>query len=111
MFGSFGRHLGTGLDVDGPQIFFSESEHYQNMFYMFFQHDKQLLKDITRFCNISLSAGCANLDVVDLPEKCSMLHEPPFKIEETVATRRTLGNVGIRLILMRTAGWLENEVL
>ena len=69
------------------------------------------MKDITRFCNISLSAGCANLDVVDLPEKCSMLHEPPFKIEETVATRRTLENVGIRLILMPTAGWLENEVL
>jgi len=28
------------------------------------------------------AAGCANLDVVDLPEKCSMLQEPPFKIEE-----------------------------
>lgn len=28
------------------------------------------------------AAGCANLDVVDLPEKCSMLAEPPLKIEE-----------------------------
>lgn len=31
---------------------------------------------------LSLSAaGCANLDVVDLPEKCSVLADVPLKIE------------------------------
>lgn len=73
--------------------------------------DKQLMKGITRFLqefSEIKNAGCANLDVVDLPEKCSMLQEPPFKIEETVARRRTLGNLGI-CVNFNGHGWLVGE--
>lgn len=69
--------------------------------------DKQLMKGITRFLqefSEIKNAGCANLDVVDLPEKCSMLQEPPFKIEETVARRwETLEFVCFQC--PRLAGW------
>lgn len=81
----FWETFGQGLDVDGQ----TTDERYH-----------QVLQGFLEIKN----AGCANLDVVDLPEKCSMLQEPPFKIEETVARRwETLEFVWIQW--PRLAGW------
>ena len=67
----FWERFGQRLDVDGQTT------------------DERCHQVLQGFLEIK-SAGCANLDVVDLPEKCSMLQEPPFKIEETVARRWNL---------------------
>lgn len=85
----FWETFGQGLDVDGQ----ATDERYH-----------QVLPGFLEIKN----AGCANLDVVDLPEKCSMLQEPPFKIEETVVRCRTLGNVGI-CVNFNAHGWLVRE--
>ncbi|CAJ1389119.1 unnamed protein product [Effrenium voratum] len=51
------------------------------------------------------AAGCANLDVVDLPEKCSVLADVPLKIEEM--RMRHLGSSSNLLVCLERGPPLE----